>query len=367
MANVKILIINGTETPGENYEVEAERLASGGHIQIAGIDIGNGEIKSKVTASNPMPVTLTSADLSEIAQEATQLDIKSLLTDINNSNADIDLGIDAVNSKLTTLNAKDFATQATLAALNTKVTACDTGAVVISSSALPTGAATETTLAGLNTKIPSAAALSDTLSNPTTPMIGSAGLLYNGSVFTRAREIVAGQNTTGTGVQAAGILGQLDDTATSSVTENQFAPVRISTRRALLVEGVASGTNININTAQINGVAPTMGNGASGTGVQRVTIASDSTGLKSSTATLSNVSASASSVTLVAAKSTRIKCILYNDSTVGCFVKFGTTASSTSFTYRMESKDTLEVEGYTGNITGIWDSATGDMRVTDNG
>lgn len=40
----------------------------------------------------------------------------------------------------------------------------------------------------------------------------------------------------------------------------------------------ALSANQSTNTAQINGVAPTMGNGISGTGVQRVTIASDSTG-----------------------------------------------------------------------------------------
>jgi len=54
--------------------------------------------------------------------------------------------------------------------------------------------------------------------------------------------VVAGLDTTATGVQAVGVVGQFDDVATSAVTENQFAPVRISTRRALLVEGVASGT-----------------------------------------------------------------------------------------------------------------------------
>lgn len=75
---------------------------------------------------------------------------------------------------LATLVAKDFATQTTLAALNAKVTAVNTGAVVVSSSALPTGAATDarqdtgntslatiaakdfatqTTLAALNTKV----------------------------------------------------------------------------------------------------------------------------------------------------------------------------------------------------------------------
>ena len=40
-------------------------------------------------------------------------------------------------------NATDFATETTLSALNTKVTAVDTGAVVVSSSVLPTGAATQ--------------------------------------------------------------------------------------------------------------------------------------------------------------------------------------------------------------------------------
>jgi hypothetical protein len=51
------------------------------------------------------------------------------------------------------LSVPDFATQTTLSALNGKVTAVNTGAVVISSSALPTGAATESTLSTLNGKV----------------------------------------------------------------------------------------------------------------------------------------------------------------------------------------------------------------------
>lgn len=43
-------------------------------------------------------------------------------------------------------------------------------------------------------------------------------------------------------------------------------------------QGTANATPWNENIAQINGVAPLMGNGTSGTGAQRVTIASDSTG-----------------------------------------------------------------------------------------
>jgi hypothetical protein len=42
--------------------------------------------------------------------------------------------------------------------------------------------------------------------------------------------------------------------------------------------GAVTSAKVQANVAQINGVAPTMGNGVSGTGVQRVTIASDSTG-----------------------------------------------------------------------------------------
>ena len=50
------------------------------------------------------------------------------------------------NTSLSNIDGK-VATQTTLASVDGKITACNTGAVVISSSALPTGAASETTLA----------------------------------------------------------------------------------------------------------------------------------------------------------------------------------------------------------------------------
>lgn len=53
----------------------------------------------------------------------------------------------ATEATLASLAAEDFATQTELASLNAKVTAVNTGAVVVSSSALPSGAATEATLA----------------------------------------------------------------------------------------------------------------------------------------------------------------------------------------------------------------------------
>ena len=60
----------------------------------------------------------------------------------------------------------------------------------------------------------------------------------NATTIDRQRAVVAALDSVGTGIAAAGIVGQLDDTSTASVTENQFAPVRISSRRFLLSENV---------------------------------------------------------------------------------------------------------------------------------
>ena len=107
------------------------------------------------------------------------------------------------------------------------------------------------------------AALADATANPTTSLIGAPQEVYNGTTWDRQRAVTNGQDSTGTGIAAAGILGQLDDTSTGTVTENQFAPVRISTRRALLIEGVASGTNINVALAATSVTVTVAGGAAS--------------------------------------------------------------------------------------------------------
>lgn len=86
------------------------------------------------------------------------------------------------------------------------------------------------------------------------------------------------------------------------------------------------------------------------------------------TATLSNVSASASNKTLLASNTSRKRIVIYNDSTAILYVKFGATASSTSFTYLLNGGETYESPSqptYTGQIDGIWASATGAARITE--
>lgn len=85
-----------------------------------------------------------------------------------------------------------------------------------------------------------------------------------------------------------------------------------------------------------------------------------------STATHSNVSGSATSVTLLSSNGSRRGATIYNDSIAVLYVKLGATASTTSFTVKMYEDDFFEVPfGYTGVIDGIWASAAGSARVVE--
>lgn len=87
-----------------------------------------------------------------------------------------------------------------------------------------------------------------------------------------------------------------------------------------------------------------------------------------SSATLSNVASSASTGTIVASNANRKGLIIYNDSTQVLYLKFGATASATSYTVQIASQATWVMPPnviYTGIIDGIWASANGNARVTE--
>jgi hypothetical protein len=86
-----------------------------------------------------------------------------------------------------------------------------------------------------------------------------------------------------------------------------------------------------------------------------------------STSTLSNVSGSASSVQLLASTAGRKAAYFHNDSTATAYVKFGTTASTTSYTVKMAPDSFYEIPQpvYTGRIDAIWSAANGSMRITE--
>ena len=108
-----------------------------------------------VTPSNniPLPVKLLNANGEIIGQKAMA---QSIPVAIASDQSAVPISNAHLDANLSTL-----ATEITLSALNTKVTACDTGNVTVASSALPTGAATSakqdtgnTSLSSIDSKIP---------------------------------------------------------------------------------------------------------------------------------------------------------------------------------------------------------------------
>lgn len=88
--------------------------------------------------------------------------------------------------------------------------------------------------------------------------------------------------------------------------------------------------------------------------------------LPAATSVLANVASSATSVTIQAANANRLGLTIFNDSTALLYVKFGTTASATSYTVQVAAGGYYEVPlDYTGRVDGIWAAANGFARVTE--
>ncbi len=84
------------------------------------------------------------------------------------------------------------------------------------------------------------------------------------------------------------------------------------------------------------------------------------------TPTVSRVDAVIASATLLAANAARRLATFYNDSTANLYLKFGATASTTSFTVKISPDGYYEVPGdYTGIIDGIWSAVNGGVQVTE--
>lgn len=86
-----------------------------------------------------------------------------------------------------------------------------------------------------------------------------------------------------------------------------------------------------------------------------------------SAAALANVTSSATSVTLIASNANRRMAMIFNDSTQKLYVKFGATASTSSFTVQIDAGGYYELPTpvYTGVVGGIWSSANGAARITE--
>lgn len=183
------------------------------------------------------------------------------------------------------------------------------------------------------------------------------------SMTTLAEPLPAGTNTIGT-VNVSGTV-----------------PVSLATNTPVIATGAnvigSLVANQSVNNTQLNGVAVLAGNGVTGTGSQRVTIASDNTTntnpwlvteQKAATAVLTSVVAAITSTTCLAANTARKGAYFFNDSTSVLFLAFAATASATAYTVQIPAGGFYEMPEkplYTGLITGIWTTANGSLRVTE--
>lgn len=84
-----------------------------------------------------------------------------------------------------------------------------------------------------------------------------------------------------------------------------------------------------------------------------------------SSSIVTSVADTITSTTLVAANTSAKERIIFNDSSAILYVKFGTTASSTDFTMKLYTDESLTTK-YRGRIDGVWSAdSTGAARVTE--
>jgi len=251
----------------------------------------------------------------------------------------------------------------------------------------------------------------EVFSGETLPVSGAVtntvlSVVGGGSEATAQRVTIANDSTGVLSVDDNGSTISVDDGAASlSVDWNGTQPVTGSgtATGALRVElptngtgtvGLNAGTNNigDVDVLTINGVAPAFNTGARSATTQRVTIATDDVVPASqsgtwtvqpgntanttpwlvaqqtySTSSVTSVAGSATSVQLLASTSGRKAAYFYNDSGAICYLKLGTTASTSSFTVAMAANSFYELPypSYTGRIDAIWASATGNIRITE--
>ena len=90
-------------------------------------------------------------------------------------------------------------------------------------------------------------------------------------------------------------------------------------------------------------------------------------GTRPSTATLTTVAASVVSVSLFAADAARRQVFIHNDGNADLRVAFAATASATAYTVLIPRNGfwASALNGYTGDVSGIWTTAVGSARLTE--
>lgn len=233
------------------------------------------------------------------------------------------------------------ATETTLSALNGKVTACNTGAVTISSS-LPAGTNNIGDVDVLT--LPNV-----TLASQANPFTTAIPISDNAGSITVDGTVAATQSGTWNITNISGTVSLPTGAATESTLSTLNGKVTACNTGAVTISTALPAGNNNIGDVDI----------ASLPSVVAATY---------STSSVTSVVSAATSTSILASNANRRMAIMTNDTDKNAYVKLGATASTTSFSYKLTPGQILElpIPMYTGAIDAIWDaSPTGSMRVTE--
>jgi hypothetical protein len=210
------------------------------------------------------------------------------------------------------------------------------GVVSVSSSALPTGAAT--------------------LAAQTQPGVDIGDVTINNTAGASAVNIQDGGNS----ITVDGIFFQ----ATQPVSASALPlPSGASTEATLaLIKSKTDNLDVALSTRAVTGLTDSQLR-ASAVPVSGTITANPSS---PATATITRVSVGGTSVMLLSSNVSRKGAVIFNEAGI-LFVKFGTTSSSSSYTYRLTTNQTLEIPYpvYTGRIDAIKSSGTSNVLVTE--
>jgi hypothetical protein len=148
---------------------------------------------------------------------------------------------------------------------------------------------------------------------------------------------------------------------TTDATNGQIGTIRMSQARSAHVE-IRSGTSA-VSVATETTLA-SLNTKVTACNTNDVTITNIPGG---ATSVVTQVAASASSVTLLAANADRKEAEFYNDSSYVCYLKKGSSAATISYTAQVLPGGYYKINpgDYSGIVTGIWPVASGNMLVTE--
>lgn len=140
-----------------------------------------------------------------------------------------------------------------------------------------------------------------------------------------------------------------DEVAGTALAENDAAAARIDSKRSqigVIEDATTRGRRATVSAAgalSVDGVASS----------------------QYTTSTPTTVAASATSVTLKASNASRKELVIRNDSSSILYIEEGATAT-TSSVFKLNQDDYYSTNNYTGIVTGIWVSATGNAQVKES-